>query len=222
MSLKVNFDDILDLPIYSDIGIITADLNIFTDTDYCVTVEVECDLEQIVDKRKEDEPLTHCIWGRPGKHMGLFADFNGMHYTFGWWEGDEYKYINTEPGTLNTDKVKVSVVRNSGSKTFSIYLNDELHMDKNFGELSSYKDFPICLGIANEQEEAYPHNNKFAGEYHRFIINNTYKLDDTLGPSTLTCLDFEPEHTTYYSIYDISKNGNRARINHSSYKQQWG
>lgn len=222
MSLKINYNDVLDLPITSDIGIITADLNIFTDTDYCATVEVECDLNQIEENRKDDEPLTHCIWGRPGKHMGLFADFNGMHYTFGWWEGDKYEFINTKPGTLGTNLAKVSVVRNSGSKTFSIFLDDELHMETIYGELSSYKDLPICLGIANEQEEAYPHNNKFAGTYHRFIINNTYKLSDELNESTLVCLDFEPQNTTYYSIFDISKNGNRARINHSTYKQQWG
>lgn len=221
MSLRVKYDDVVNLPTTSDRGLIITDLNQFTEHDYCVTVTVKPDLQANKENRKEEEPLTHCIWGRAGKHMGVFIDFNAMRYTFGWWEGDEYKFLLSDIEQVVEDYTTISVVKNSGSKTFKLYINGDLQDEKEYGELHSYVHMPITLGIGNEQPEAFPHQNKFEGDYSKFVINNTHKLDEGLNANTMVYLDFEPDNLTYYSIHDISNNGNRARINHSSYKRTW-
>lgn len=221
MSLKVSYEDIIDLPIRNERNLILADLNQFTEHDYCVTVEVKPDLKANKEGRKEEEPSTHCVWGRPGKHLGVFLDYDSLRYAFTWWEGDEYKCIQSKLNSVKEENVLISVVKNSGTKIFSLYIDGELQEEKQYGEIDSYVDRPITLGIGNEGEEAFPHNNRFAGEYSRFSINNTHKLDEELNASTLVYLDFEKDNLTYYSIHDVSNNGNRARINHSTYKQKW-
>ena len=45
MSLKVSYEDIIDLPIRNERNLILSDLNQFTEHDYCVTVEVKPDLK---------------------------------------------------------------------------------------------------------------------------------------------------------------------------------
>lgn len=218
MSLKVGFDDVLDLPIKNHSNLITADLNTFTEHDFCVTVTFTPDIKGNKENKKEEEPHTHCIWGRPGKHLGLFFDGLNNVYNFGWWEEDEYKFLRSNNFTAVEEKTTISIVKNCGNNTFKMYINGEIQSEGVYKNINSYVDMPIFLGMANEQENAFPHQNKFIGEYFRFSINNTYKLNESLDESTVVYLDFEPENTTYYSVYDISKHGNRARINHSSYK----
>ena len=221
MSLKVSYEDIIDLPIRNERNLILSDLNQFTEHDYCVTVEVKPDLKANKEGRKEGEPSTHCVWGRPGKHIGVFLDYDSLRYAFTWWEGDEFNCLQSELNSVKEESVVISVVKNSGTKMLSLYIDGVLQEEKQYGDIDSYVDRPITLGIGNEAEEAAPHNNKFAGEYSRFSINNTHKLDEELNGNTLVYLDFEKDNLTYYSIHDVSNNGNRARINHSTYKQKW-
>lgn len=218
MSLVLGYEDVLDLPINNFSGLVTADLNHFTEHDFCVTVTFTPNFKGNSESKKEEEPPTHCIWGRPGKHLGLFYDGLNNVYNFGWWEADEFKFIRSDHFDAVEEKTTISIVKNCGNKTFKMYVNGNIQSEGTYDNINSYVDMPIFLGVANEHEPAFPHQNKFTGEYFRFSINNTYKLDETLNKSTLVYLDFEPENTTYYSVYDISKNGNRARINHSTYK----
>lgn len=221
MSYKVGYEDVLTLPTYSEYSLITADLSPFTDHDYCVTVNITPDIEGTCSKKKEEEAQTGCVWGRPGQHMGLFVDFNFKRFVFAWFEEVDgetvYKNIISEEGKVTQEPTTISILKNSGEKTFKMFINGEIETTGFYGDLKSYTGTPIYLGVGNLDENAFPYNDKLQATYHNFSINNTHMYNTKLDGSTLVYLDFEEENTTYYSIYDISKNGNRARINHHKY-----
>jgi hypothetical protein len=80
-----------------------------------------------------------------------------------------------------------------------------------------YSITPIYLGAANIQETAFPYQDKLAAEYFHFTIHQTPFFTKKDTSNLLVELDFSEETNTYYSVYDISNNGNRGRINHHTY-----
>lgn len=223
MSLVLEYDDVVTLPLYSDFGLIEKSLIDFTEKDFCVTVEVVPFIEKTISSKKEGEGTGACIWGRPGTHIGLFADPNHSRYIFSWFEqseeGPKYQHILTEEGVLKEELTEISIVKNSNGKTFKFYINKELIGESKYDTLMDYSNTPIYLGAANIQETAFPYQDKLAAEYHYFSIHETPSISKKDASNLLVELDFDPEISTYYSVQDISNNGNRGRINHHLYDQ---
>jgi hypothetical protein len=221
MSLILEYNDVITLPLYSDFGLITKSLTSFTEKDFCVTVKVTPFISKTLIAKKHGEVTEACIWGRPGTHIGLFAQPNTSRYIFSWFEqsdeGLKYKQVLTEEGALKEELTEITVVKNCNGKTFKLYINGLIVGESKFNTLMDYNNTPIYLGAANIQEAAYPYQGKLAAEYFYFSIHETPFYTERDSSKILVELDFNPEINTYYSVYDISNNGNRGRINHHLY-----
>lgn len=221
MSLVLDYEDVVTLPLYSDFGLIKKSLVDFTENNFCVTVKLSPFISKTLQGKKEGEGTGACVWGRPGTHIGLFADPNNGRYVFSWFEqsdhGPVYQQILTEEGALKEEPTEISIVKNNNGKTFKFYIDGKIVGESKFETLMDYNNTPIYLGAANIQETAYPYQDKLAAEYFHFTIHETPFYTKRDSSNLLVELDFNPETNTYYSVYDISNNGNRGRINHHLY-----
>lgn len=148
-----------------------TDMNVWESTQKDFTFYVEFQLDEV------NTGNTHCVFCRPGKHMGVFAKNRNM-ITWDFWDvidgESHFNDISFYVGRENLYKRYVMIINhNSAEKRFSaklickddydgIAVTDKraYHDAKIFsneveyiGELHDYNDTPFNFGIANYEHE---------------------------------------------------------------------
>lgn len=221
MSLILQYEDVINLPLTNEYGLIKKSLANFTEEDFCVTVKVRPHIQETIDSKLQEDSTAGCVWGRPGANLGLFANTTYSEYVFCWFEQTDdqpkYQQLATDGLNLKQEITEVSVVRDNKDQTFKLYLNGEKVAESKFNTLIDYSTAPIYLGAANMHPSAHPNYGKLEAEYFYFSIHETSCYTKRDKSNLMVELDFNPDTTTYYSIYDTSNNGNRGRINQHIY-----
>lgn len=223
MSYKLDYNSIITLPVYDDTGLIQKNLNNFHLEDFTVIVGVKPDVEDMLSRKEKEDSKASCIFGRPGQHFGIFFGINDNRFKFSWFDisaetGEPaYNDISSEPIEDVSKSFTITVQHRESKKEFSFYVNEVLQGKKKYNQLLDYTNTPIFIGVANPEQTAIPYQEFFSGDLEYFILKDKVTRSKLVDSDTLVAYDFLPENTTYYSIYDISKNGNRARINHHTY-----
>lgn len=223
MSYKLKYGDILTLPISDETGLIKSDLNSFHLKDFTLFIKVRPNVKEMVTKKKIEDSKAGCIVGRPGRHFGLFFGTNDNHYKLCWFDNKSnsgeiiYSDIISKPVTNPKDFHIITIQHIASNKEFVLYVDDILQGRQTYNELVDYINTPIYIGVANPSKSAAPYQEFFSGEFEFFILKNKVTRSRLIDEDTLVAYDFAQENITYYSVYDISNNGNRARINHHKY-----
>jgi hypothetical protein len=223
MSYKLKYGDILTLPISDETGLIQKNLNSFHLEDFTLFIKVKPNKKEMVSKKKKQESKASCVFGRPGQHFGLFFGTNDNHYKFCWFDLHPdtneviYSDIISKPVTTLSSYHTITVQHIAVKREFLLYVDDILQGRQTYNELVDYNNTPIFIGVANPSKEAAPYQEFFSGEFELFMIKNKVTRSRLIDKDTLVAFDFDSSNTTYYSIYDVSNNGNRARINHHTY-----
>ena len=134
-----------------------TDVNVWESTQKDFTFYVEFQMDEV------NTGNTHCIFCRPGKHMGVFAKNRNM-FTWDFWDvidgQSHFNDISFYVGKENLYKRYVMIVtHNSTDKSFKVKLTC-LDDDKTYsneieyiGELHDYSDTPFNFGIANYEHD---------------------------------------------------------------------
>ena len=134
-----------------------TDTNVWESTQKDFTFYVEFQMDEI------NTGDTHCIFCRPGKHMGVFAKNRNM-FTWDFWDvidgKSNFNDISFYVGKENLYKRYVMIIsHDSISKRFKAKLTC-LDDDKTFskeidyiGGLHDYSDTPFNFGIANYEHD---------------------------------------------------------------------
>ena len=134
-----------------------TDTNVWESTQKDFTFYVEFQMDEI------NTGDTHCIFCRPGKHMGVFAKNRNM-FTWDFWDvidgQSHFNDISFYVGKENLYKRYVMIIsHDSISKRFKAKLTC-LDDDKTFskeidyiGGLHDYSDTPFNFGIANYEHD---------------------------------------------------------------------
>ena len=134
-----------------------TDTNVWESTQKDFTFYVEFQMDEI------NTGDTHCIFCRPGKHMGVFAKNRNM-FTWDFWDvidgKSNFNDISFYVGRENLYKRYVMIIsHDSISKRFKAKLTC-LDDDKTFskeidyiGGLHDYSDTPFNFGIANYEHD---------------------------------------------------------------------
>ena len=134
-----------------------TDTNVWESTQKDFTFYVEFQMDEV------NTGDTHCIFCRPGKHMGVFAKNRNM-FTWDFWDvidgKSNFNDISFYVGRENLYKRYVMIVsHDSISKRFKAKLTC-LDDDKTFskeieyiGGLHDYSDTPFNFGIANYEHD---------------------------------------------------------------------
>ena len=156
-----------------------TDTNVWESTQKDFTFYVEFQMDEV------NTGNTHCIFCRPGKHMGVFAKNRNM-FTWDFWDvidgQSHFNDISFYVGKENLYKRYVMIIsHNSLEKRFKAKLTC-LDDDKTYsneveyiGGLHDYSDTPFNFGIAN-----YEHD--LSDEHKAICQYNLYRagLFDTL------------------------------------------
>ena len=134
-----------------------TDTNVWESTQKDFTFYVEFQMDEV------NTGNTHCIFCRPGKHMGVFAKNRNM-FTWDFWDvidgQSHFNDISFYVGKENLYKRYVMIIsHDSSAKTFKAKLTclDDGKTYSNeieyIGGLHDYSDTPFNFGIANYEHD---------------------------------------------------------------------
>jgi len=242
MAYTLEYGSVIQLPTENPYGLITQELKKFHEEDFTLVMRIKSSAEDIIEHKKEDENQESCVFGRAGMHMGIFYIPNINSYKFAYWDsedGETYNYKDIHGVTLEDEYfVTLALSHSKKDKTFNFYIDGRKVGEKQYTQLVDYSETFIFLGVANLLENAYPHQCFWAGEIELLEIYNTTLNDVMLSKITnlkelekinkitseltkIVSYDFEEENLTYYSILDVSDNGNRGRINQQKINKEY-
>ena len=171
-----------------------TDVNVWESTEKDFTFYIEFRLDEI------NKAKNHCIFCRPGMHLGVFVkDRNHLTWDF-WTEVDGKKHFNdisTYIGEQNIHKkMQVIVTHSYETKTFDFQVkclepitnklgkeikNKTIFLSKTYyGKLIDYSDTPFNFGIANYEKDLVD-EHKAISQYDLYragLFAKLYKFDE--------------------------------------------
>tara|TARA_B100001778_G_C18578248_1_gene626085 strand:- start:768 stop:1541 length:774 start_codon:yes stop_codon:yes gene_type:complete len=218
-----------------------TDANVWESTQKDFTFYIEFQLDEI------NTGDTHCIFCRPGMHMGVFAK-NQNIITWDFWNlnpSGQFNDISFFVGKENLYKRYLAIVTHSyDTKTFEVKLK-RIDDGKTFintktydGELLDYSDTPFNFGIANYEHELSD-EHKAISQYNLYragLFTKLYQfeeiekfLDENKDCKRKLKMDLDESvflintnETTKYKAYDNSGNCFNLEINIGLIKKIYG
>lgn len=227
MAYSLKYGSVIQLPTENPYGLITHELKKFHEEDFTISIGIRSSAEEIEKNKKTEENPESCVFGRAGMHMGLFYVPSINSYKWAYWDsedGETYNYKDIHSVSLDEDRfVDFEITHSKKEKTFKLYMDGEFIGENTYENLLDYSNTFIFIGVANLLENAFPHQCFWAGDIEYFSIykkcfENVNDMDDS---ELIVSYDFEEDNTTYYSLFDISDNGNRGRINQDKINKQY-
>lgn len=243
MAYKLDYGSVIQLPTENPYGLMVQELKHFNEEDFTLIMRVKSSAKDILSKKGKDENPESCIFGRAGMHMGVFYIPSINSYKFAYWDlqknSDTYDYQDIHGVTLEDEYfVTIALSHSKKEKTFNLYIDGRKVGEKKYNSLIDYSETFINIGVANIQENAHPHQCFWSGEFefleiykntfNDVLLSKTTNLQDLKSINSLTkdfnkivSYDFDEENITYYSILDVSNNGNRGRINQQKINDEY-
>lgn len=227
MAYNLKYGNVIQVPTENPYGLITHELKKFHEEDFTISIGVKSNSDEIVKSKKEGENPESCVFGRAGMHMGLFYVPSISSYKWTYWDsedGESFNYKDIHSMSLGEDEfVDIDITHSKKDKLFKFYMNGELVGENTYEKLLDYSNTFIFIGVANLLENAFPHQCFWAGDIDYFSI---YKkcfedINKTEDSELILSYDFESDNLTYYSIFDVSENGNRGRINQEQINKEY-
>lgn len=172
-----------------------TNVNVWESTQKDFTFYIEFRLDEI------NKGENHCIFCRPGMHMGVFVK-NGEHLTWDFWTENngknQFNDLSFYMGKRNMNKkIQVIVSHSYEQKTFDLQIkcleewntqsfgkkikDKTIFLSKTYdGELIDYSDTPFNFGIANYEHDL-PAEHKAISQYELFragLFSKFYKFEE--------------------------------------------